>query len=99
MRWVSSFFFTELPRLFAASHHAIDEFCYQGAVINRIRQHFASLCNSSSWHSFKSDHRPWTMNDGVGVYGRTIPRLSYIDYFLPAPAFGRFAPYFERPCF
>src|SRR5919107_4102685 len=68
--------------LLAAPHQAVDELGHKRAVVDRVGQHVASVNNSSSRHSRSSE---WS-------------------YFLPlaapaaAPPFGRFAPYFERPC-
>src|SRR5882724_2129043 len=73
-------------RLLTHPHHAIDKLSYQRAAVDWIRQNFSSFGNSSSWH--KSD----------SSYQRCMTLTVNLSDYFPAPALGRLAPYFERPC-
>src|SRR5262249_8668653 len=96
-------------RLLAVPHHRVDEFSDERAVVNRIGQDFAFWDFSSSWHiSFLIRISAAGTAERASISGtaRLRSRRCRLDSCsLPllgaAPAaasFGRFAPYFERPC-
>src|SRR2546423_194594 len=91
--------------LLTAPHDAVDELRHQRAVVNRVRQNLASLCNSSSWHKFSFQFLVFSFQLVCNqlepsALSENLKLKTENCYFLApaAPAFGRFAPYLERPC-
>src|SRR5205814_647497 len=83
----------------AIPHHRTDKLFNQVIAVNRIDFLLAAADESFAWHCSFAPEFSNSITLGFLYFLNSAFEFRFCNFcYFAAPAFGRFAPYFERPC-